>query len=322
MKFDFTKVTRALSSVGRALKNAAPEIAIVGGTVGLVASAVIACKETPKAMKTLNDHKSKMEIVDKSLKNGVTQSGEEYTEEDAKHDRVMITTQDGLAFIKIYAPALILGSVSIALILGGSKIFRSRVTALTSAYALIESRFSNYRNAVIEKFGSDIDKELRYKIKNGIIETTTVDENGEERHEIIDAKTTEYDGYSDYARIFDETNPEWRKNGLMNLTFLQQRQAWCNDKLRLKGYLFLNDVYDELNFERTPEGQLVGWVYDKNNPLIDNYISFGIDELYDRNHRQQLNDVMNDHERSFLLDFNCDGRILEKFKKFDKTVKH
>lgn len=321
MKFDFTKITRAFCKVGRALKNAAPEIAIVGGTVGLVASAVIACKETPKAMKTLEDHKAKMETVDKALEKGVTEAGETYTEEDAKHDRVMITTQDGLAILKSYAPALVLGSLSVASILGGSRIFRTRVTAITGAYALLESRFANYRNSVIEKFGEDIDKELRYKIKNGIIETTTVDETGKETHEIVEAKTTEYDGYSDYARLFDETNPEWVKDGSRNLMFLQQRQNWANDKLRIKGYLFLNDVYDDLGYERTPEGQLVGWVYDKDNPLIDNYVSFGIDKLFDKNHRGDFRNIMNNAERSFMLDFNCDGRILDHFKKFDKTSK-
>ena len=321
MKFDFTKITRALCKVGRAFKNAAPEIAIVGGTVGLVAAGIIACRETPKAMQTLEEHKKKMDIVDKALETGVTESGEEYTEDDAKHDKVMITTQDGLAVIKSYAPALIIGSLSIASILGGSKIFRTRVTALAGAYALLESRFANYRNSVIEKFGEDIDKELRYKIKNRIVETTTVDETGKETHEVVEAKTTDYDGYSDYARIFDEFNPEWVRDGARNLTFLQQRQNWANDKLKIKGYLFLNDVYDDLGFERTAEGQLVGWVYDKNNPLIDSYVSFGIDQLFDRNHRDELEAVMKNAEKSFILDFNCDGKILDKFKKFDKTSK-
>lgn len=317
MKFDISKVTRLFCKMGRGLKNAAPEIAIVGGVVGMVGAAVIACKETPKAMKQIEEHKEKMKIVDDSLENGVTAAGETYSEEDAKHDRTMILVQDGLQIVKTYAPALILATVSIVSILAGGKIFRKRVTALTSAYALLESRFGKYRDGVIEKFGADIDKELRYGVKNTLVEEKTTDENGNEKTEVKEAKTTTYNGYSDYARIFDETNPYWQKDGKFNLTFLQTRETWMCDKLRIKGVLFLNEVYEELGFERTPEGQLVGWVYDPSNPMTDNYVSFGLTDIY--RDKDLVNNIMHNRERSFMLDFNCDGRILEKFAKFEKV---
>lgn len=68
--------------------------------------------------------------------------------------------------------------------------------------------------------------------------------------------------------------------------------------------VYLNDVYDELGFEKTTAGQVVGWIYDKeNNKRGDNYIDFGITELCTK-------DDGNVVEYGYLLDFNVDGDIL------------
>lgn len=318
MKFSINGIKRVLSSAGRTLKNISPEIAIVGGTVGLITAAVLACKETPKAMKVVDEHKNKIDVVEKALETGETEAGETYSEEDAKHDKVMIFVQDGLQLIKVYAPSIILAALSVASVFAGGKIFRNRITALTGAYALLENNFKSYRDGVIEKFGKDIDKELRYKTKDEVVEVTSKDENGKEKTELKNVKTTKYDGYSDYARIFDEYNKNWRKDGPRNLMFLEHQQLYANDRLRSEHVLFLNDVYVALGFPRTPEGQLVGWVWDPDDDTIDCKVDFGIEHIL--KDKDKFEEIMYDQERSFLLDFNCDGRILEKFTKFDRIV--
>ena len=70
--------------------------------------------------------------------------------------------------------------------------------------------------------------------------------------------------------------------------------------------MFLNDVYDQLGIPRSRAGQVVGWIYDELNPNIDNYIDFGIYDLYKEGSR----DFVNGYERTILLDFNVDGPIL------------
>lgn len=309
-------LARTAKTVGRALKNAAPEIAVVGGTIGLVTAAVIACKETPKAMKVVEEHQEKVETVEQALENGVTSAGEDYTEEDAKHDKTMIFVQDGLQLVKVYAPAVILATVSIVSIFAGGRIFRKRITALTGAYALLEQNFSKYRNGVIDKFGKDIDRELRYGIKKELHEKAETDENGNTKTEVEEVETTNYDGYSDYARFFDESSPYWQKNGGMNLSFLVAQQSFATDKLKRDGVLFLNDVYTMLGIPRTAQGQQVGWVYDPDRTDIDSYVDFGISEVIRNKKRYQ--EFVRDYERSLLLDFNCDGSILNKFVKYDR----
>lgn len=312
---NFSGITRAFSKVGRVLKNRAPEIAIVGGVIGLVTAAVLACKETPKVVKEVEATADKIEKVNKAVEEKVTDAGEEYSEEDAKHDKLIIYSQTGLAVAKSYGPAAILAILSILSIFAGGKVFRKRLTTVTGAYALLEQNFKSYRDGVIEKFGKDMDKQLRYKLEDKVIEEKTVDENGNEKTELKTVKTTKYDGYSDYARIFDETNPNWKKDGEHNMYFLLRVQDYMNDRYRtLKRSIFLNEVYDELDIPRTAQGQLVGWIYDPNDASRDNYIDFGLTEIL----KQERIDhsIAKNQTRSFLLDFNC-SRIIDDFERYE-----
>lgn len=301
---------------GKAVKAAAPEIAIVGGTVGLVVAGVIACKETPKAVKVIEEHKEKMEIVAKAAEDGVTAAGEEYSVEDAKHDKAMIFAQDGLQIVKTYGPAVIIAILSAASILCGSKIFRNRLTAITGAYALLEKNFSKYRDGVIDRFGKEVDKELRLGTKKELIETEEIDENGNKKTVVKEVTTTDYDGYSQYACFFDESCKQWVNDGGRNLSFLMALQRDFNNRLVAHGVVFLNDVYVALGRERTKAGQRAGWIYDPSDPKRDNYIDFGISEVVRK--RTSIKQFMKNHEKSLMLDFNVDGDISDDFEKFDK----
>ena len=68
----------------------------------------------------------------------------------------------------------------------------------------------------------------------------------------------------------------------------------------------LNEVYDALGFPRTKEGQIIGWLYDENDPTLHNYIDFGIYDHMNANSE----DFVNGYTRDILLDFNPDGNIL------------
>ena len=316
LKGIFNMLGRVATKTGRALKHAAPEIAIVGGTIGMVVGAVVACKETPKAITAINEHKEKMEIVAKAEEAGVTEAGEEYSAEDAKRDRAMIFGQDAVKMARIYGPAIIITALSAASILCGGKIFRKRLTAITGAYALLEQNFGKYRQGVIDKFGKDIDQELRLGTKKELVETETVDENGKMKKEVEEVTTTTYDGYSQYARFFDESCTQWVKDGGRNLAFLTEVQSDWNNRLVAHGCVFLNDIYAALGMPRTVEGQRVGWIYNPGDTTRDNYIDFGISNVI-RN-RSSVKEFMQNRERSLLLDFNVDGDISKEFVKYDK----
>ena len=297
-------VTRNINRVGFQLKKHSPEILIVVGIVGAVTSAVMACKATTKVNDILNDAKSQVDKVHKVLEDEAI-SPEMYSEEDGKKDLAIIYAKTGLNFVKLYGPAVLLGAVSIASILASNNILHKRNIALAAAYTAVDTGFKEYRGRLIERFGKELDKELKYNIKSETVQETVIDEKGNEQtvDKVIEVANPNI--YSDYARCFDDGCKGWTKDPELNLVFLKQMQQYANDKLRAKGHLFLNEVYDMLGFPRSRAGQIVGWIYDEKNKVGDNFVDFGI---YDAT-KQPNRDFVNGYERVIWLDFNVDGPI-------------
>lgn len=321
-KFEFmNNMTRTFHKVGFQLKKHSPEIMLVAGVAGTVASAVMACKATTKVNTILEESKTKVNQVHEVLANddlryeevkqedGALVKVEKYTEEDSKKDLAVIYLQTGIQFAKLYGPSILLGAASITSILASHNIMRKRNVALAAAYTAVDKSFKGYRSRVIERFGEQLDKELRYNIKAKEIETTVTDENGEEKvvKEVVQVATPSDHFYSDYAKCYDNGCTGWTKNADMNLMFLRRQQDWANERLQSRGYLFLNEVYESLGIPKTKAGQIVGWVYDLKNPHGDNYVDFGIYNI----HNEQARDFVNGYERSIWLDFNVDGNILD-----------
>ena len=61
---------------------------------------------------------------------------------------------------------------------------------------------------------------------------------------------------------------------------------------------------------KTPEGQIVGWIYDPNDPARQNHVDFGVTNYVKGD--EALNSFINGGERSVMLRFNCDGPIIDK----------
>ena len=301
----FNNVTRTAHRIGFQLKKHSPEILAVAGTVGVVASTVMACKATTKLHDILEDSKNQVNQVHEVLENKSIPA-EKYSEEDGKKDIAVIYTQTTLKVVKLYAPAVILGALSLTSILTSNNILRKRNVALAAAYTAVDKGFKEYRANVIERFGKDLDRELRFNVKAKEIEETVVNENGEEEtvKKVVNEATI---GKSEYARFYDDGCKGWEKDPEYNLMFLRHVQDYLNDLLRSRGHVFLNEAYDQLGIPRTKAGAIVGWVYNEKNPVGDNYIDFGIYDPKDKKAR----DFVNGYERVILLDFNVDGPILD-----------
>lgn len=306
MKFNdiMASASRTFSKVSLQGKKYAPEVMVVVGVVGVVASAVMACKATTKAGAIVEDTKDQMDQIHEVAET----HAEEYSEDDMKKDTVIVYTQTAVKFAKLYGPAVILGAASIACILGSHHILSKRNAALAAAYATVDKGFKEYRGRVIKRFGKELDKELRYNVKAKDFEETVVnEETGEETKVTNTVNVADPNDYSDYARFFDDGCTGWTKDSEQNLYFLKCQQNYANERLQKKGYLFLNDVYEMLGIPKTKAGQIVGWIYDKKNPVGDNFVDFGI---YNMN-REKARDFVNGYERTILLDFNVDGNILD-----------
>lgn len=309
MKFEIMdSITRGMNKAVFSAKQKSPEILIGAGIVLGIAAAVSACKATLKVEEVVDDAKEKLDKIHEAHEHGATEHGLEYTEEDYQKDLVTQYTKTGVEFVKLYGPAVVMGCASIGCILGGHHILTKRNAAITAAYTAVSKAYDAYNERVTEKYGKEAANELKYGLKTEKVVETHEDENGNTVGEEKEVTTSDPVA-SLYSKFFDEASRCWKKNAEYNLMFLRSQQNLANDRLVAQGYLFLNDVYDMLDIDRTEEGQVVGWVYDKDHPT---YIDFGIYNGV----RERSRAFVNGYEPSILLDFNVQGIISDKFTKY------
>lgn len=301
-------VSRSFHKVGFKFKKHSPEILVAAGVVGIVASTVMACKATTKVNDIVDETHETIDKIHDAVENRKhTSDGEEYTQEIANKDLSIVYVQTGWKFAKLYGPAVALGVASIACIVGSNRILNRRNAALAAAFTAVDTSFKEYRGRLIERFGKELDRELRYNIKTQEVEETVTDENGNETTVTKTVNVVDPNAAHDiYSIVWCEGNTGWTKNAELNKVFLIQQQNYANDKLRLNGVLTLNEVYDMLGVDRTAYGQIAGWVWTKDCSAGDNFVDFGIFDPNDPKACEFVNGI----ERSIVLDFNCIGNIL------------
>lgn len=303
-------ISRSFHKVGFELKKHSPEILIGVGVVGTVVSAVLACKATTKLSTITDEHKEKVNAIHGAVNN--TNLPEPYTEKDMKKDLTITYSKTALKLIKLYGPSVALGAASLGCIIGSHGIIRKRAIATAAAYATVDRSFKEYRGRVIERFGEELDKELKYNIKSKEVEETVVDENGKEKTVKKTVQTVEEKKYnkqySEYAVIYDDGCTAWTKSAEKNKVFLLQLQQHMNDRLQARGHVLLNEIYDALGVASTQAGCVMGWVYKPKDPGYASYIDFGLHDVC----REGSRDFVNGRERVVIIDPNVDCNVYEE----------
>jgi hypothetical protein len=287
-------MTRKFGKLALNCKRMSPELLLVGGIAAGAVGIVMACKASMKVPDILEEHNEAIEanpVVD------------EQENRDAKAIMPIYIHTAGRV-LKTYGPAIALEGLSLGCILTSHGIMKKRNLALAVSLNGVSKAFKDYRKRVVDEIGAEMDQKFAYGTEKKVTSVVEKDKKGRDH-----TLEKEYDGvngtgamlHSTYAKIFDESNPNWEKAPGLNYNFLVARQAQANDMLRSKGYLFLNDVYKLLGFPETLIGQVAGWIYDDKNPVGDNYIDFGFIEN---------SGFVNCFDPSTWLDFNVDGDIL------------
>lgn len=109
------------------------------GSIGVVTTAVLAVKATPKAIRL--------------LKSAEEEKGEELT-----------TLETVKIASPAYIPAAITGVSTIACIFGANILSKRQQVSLMSAYALVENSYKEYKNKLKTLYGDDADKEITKEI--------------------------------------------------------------------------------------------------------------------------------------------------------------
>lgn len=304
------KLSRGFYKMGLQLKKHSPEILVVGGVVGVVGAAVMACKATTKLNTTLEKYKQHVKEIHEAADQQIEiEEGVVYSPQMAKKDLAITYGHAALDLAKLYGPALLVGGASITAILMSHKIVKGRYITAAASYAALDSNFKGYRKRIVERFGEELDKELVYGVKSKEIEEKVINEDGTETvvKKTVNVVEDNPSMYSQYAVIYDDGCNGWSKDPEGNKQFLITQQAYANEKLKRQGYLFLNDVYDMIGVPRTKAGFQVGWIYNEKHPVGDNFVDFGILNVYSERARA----FVNGYEKNIILDFNVDGNILE-----------
>ena len=216
------------SKIGRSMKTSiakhSPEILLGLGIAGMFTAGILAVKETPKALRAIEDKKE-----------------EEQVDKLSAVDTVKATW-------KFYIPAAVTATVSTACLIGSTKVHSRRNAALATAYKISETALTEYRGKVIETIGEKKEKAIREAVAKD-----HVDKNPISTREIIiteKGNTVCYDIWSD--RYF-KSDIESIKRIVNDL----------NRRMRNELYISLNEFYSEIGLSHAPFGDHMGWNIDR-----------------------------------------------------------
>lgn len=284
-------VTKTASRGLLLAKKYSPEILTVTGILAGVGATVFACKATLQVKETTK--KVKEDIENAHLDRSVTASDPDIS--DYRKNLLKTYIRGGFEYVRLYWPAVMLGGISVGCVLAGHHILKGRNVALAAAYAAVSEDFARYRDVVKMELGEEKERKLFEDAE--IVNVAEKNANGDS-----DMIALPVNDHSIYCKIFDEFNSNYSRFSDDNFVFIKCVQNQANDRLHLKGHLFLNEVYDMLGFNHTKAGSVVGWVVDNG----DNYVDFGVFKK-----DGSTNDFINGIEKSIILDFNVDGVIYD-----------
>lgn len=319
------KIKGSIARTGLKISKRSPEILMVVGAVTFVGTVIVACKQTLKCEEVLDEHQRKMdeienclEITAERLETEEEVTEPEYTEKDAKKDKAIAFAQTGWEFAKIYAPAVLLGAVSITCFGCSFHIMKKRNLALTVAYGALDKAFKEYRSRVKEQLGEESDRYFRYgykKVKSGLIEGVNEKTGEVEAVKGKDLDTVPWDEDGDHtldeARFVfaPETSKYWGVDEIHNDMTISSVLNVAKVNYGMKGYMFLNEVLRELGLKEVPYGQLVGWV----KGIGDDYLDFGVKKVYRKaSSDPNRNPLGLEYECIYEFDFNTCGIIWDK----------
>lgn len=203
------------------IKRNSPTILTSIGAVGVVATAVIAVKATPKAIKLLEE--------------ATEEKGEELT----KMEMVQVAAP-------VYIPSVVIGASTIACIFGANVLNKRHQASLASAYALIDSAYKDYRNKVKELYGDEMDRNIRASIAKDKCEELGAHAPGYASLDISGERRLFYEEYR--GKYFETT-----------IENVQNAEYHLNRNFTMRGDTNLNEFYSFLGLETTKEGEILGW---------------------------------------------------------------
>lgn len=224
-----TNLATIVASTRQFVSKRSPEILTGIGIAGMISTAVLAVKATPKAMELIEEKKR-----------------EEWLDKLSPVEIVKVAW-------KPYIPAIVTCVTSTACLIGASSVSAKRNAALATAYKLSETALTEYREKVIETIGEKKERTVRDKVAEERVKKNPVSKN-----EVIitgNGKTLCFDPIS--GRYF-----------MCSIETIKRAENTLNKQMLhdISGYVSLNEFYDEIGLDHTSVGDDLGW---NTNQIID-----------------------------------------------------
>ena len=139
------KLERIATGALSIIKRESPVILGAIGAVGVVLTAVMVAKETPKA---------EIAILDK---------------EDEK-SAPLTKIETVVAVAPVYAPAIAIGGATIACIVASTILNNRQKMALSSAYILLDQSYKKYKDKVVTLFGEEASRDVEREVTKDNVE--------------------------------------------------------------------------------------------------------------------------------------------------------
>ena len=221
-----TNLATIVASTRQFVSKRSPEILTGIGIAGMISTAVLAVKATPKAMELIEEKKR-----------------EEWLDKLSPVEIVKVAW-------KPYIPAIVTCVTSTACLIGASSVSAKRNAALATAYKLSETALTEYREKVIETIGEKKERTVRDKVAEERVKKNPVSKN-----EVIitgNGKTLCFDPIS--GRYF-----------MCSIETIKRAENTLNKQMLhdISGYVSLNEFYDEIGLDHTSVGDDLGWNTDQ-----------------------------------------------------------
>lgn len=226
-------IQKLLHKSGLCIRKYSPVALSCVASVGVVVTAIAAAKATPRAVALVYANSRKNHDGDPYA----------YTKKEAF-----------IAAWKCYIPAVAFGASTIVCIMGANALNRRQQAALTSAYALVQNSYKEYKDKLKELYGEEAHNAIMDSIIKEKCKEVSISANGGWYDSSLDfgegmepeVSRTFYDSFS--QRYFEST-----------IEKVIQAEYHLNRNFMFAGVIPLNDFYEFLGLEKTKLGDAVGW---------------------------------------------------------------
>lgn len=314
-------IFRTIGSAKLYVMRNSDKILLFGGIACAGGAVITAAKNSTRLNDTLKDcndriAKIKAEMANESdVANGVVDLSIKKKELTKEYIRT------GKEIGKLYIIPSVLFASGVCMIFGSHHIMQQRLASTTALLTLTQNQFNAYRERVKGYLGEEKEKMIFNNQTEKTVEST--DENGNKVKTKILVNNGGNLGYNQVLWGKDSLSGYFKydpDNSLTQLKGIQNRLDWL---LRTRGYLFLEDVYYELGidlYKISPEKLLaiknVGWVYDPQDPEINDFIDMGLYDPETGNLTRDAKELDLGIKDDIVLTFNCAGDIVNGPRKY------